>query len=91
MSKTTTDKVTRCSFCNKTSNQVETIVVGPDVSICNECVNIANKVIARERSKNPIELKGEMPTPAEIKQALDQYVIGQEIAKKTISVAVDNQ
>ncbi|MBN1478979.1 ATP-dependent Clp protease ATP-binding subunit ClpX [candidate division KSB1 bacterium] len=79
-----------CSFCGKNSNQVETIVTGPDVSICNECVSIANKVIARERSKKPFSLKGDIPTPEEIKRELDQYVIGQEHAKKTISVAVYN-
>ncbi|MBN1466640.1 ATP-dependent Clp protease ATP-binding subunit ClpX [candidate division KSB1 bacterium] len=79
-----------CSFCGKNSDQVETIVTGPDVSICNECVSIANKVIARERSKKPFSLKGEIPTPEEIKSELDQYVIGQEHAKKTISVAVYN-
>lgn len=79
-----------CSFCGKNSNQVETIVTGPDVSICNECVSIANKVIARERSKKPFSLKGDIPTPEEIKSELDQYVIGQEHAKKTISVAVYN-
>ena len=79
-----------CSFCGKNSNQVETIVTGPDVSICNECVSIANKVIARERSKKPFSLKGEIPTPEEIKGELDNYVIGQEHVKKTISVAVYN-
>ncbi len=79
-----------CSFCGKNSNQVETIVTGPDVSICNECVTIANKVIARERSKKPFSLKGDIPTPEEIKVELDNYVIGQEVAKKTISVAVYN-
>ncbi|MBN1560165.1 ATP-dependent Clp protease ATP-binding subunit ClpX [candidate division KSB1 bacterium] len=79
-----------CSFCGKNSDQVETIVTGPDVSICNECVSIANKVIARERSKKPFSLKGDIPTPEEIKGELDHYIIGQEHAKKTISVAVYN-
>ena len=79
-----------CSFCGKNSNQVETIVTGPDVSICNECVTIANKVIAREKSKIPFILHGGIPTPESIKSELDKYVIGQEYAKKTISVAVYN-
>ncbi len=79
-----------CSFCGKNSNQVETIVTGPDVSICNECVAIANKIISREKAKKPFTLKGRIPTPEEIKKELDSYVIGQENAKKTISVAVYN-
>ncbi len=79
-----------CSFCGKNSSQVDTIVTGPDVSICNECVAIANKVISRERAKKPFTFKGEIPTPEEIKSELDYYVIGQERAKKTIAVAVYN-
>jgi len=79
-----------CSFCGKNSNQVDTIVTGPDVSICNECVTIANKVIAREKTKIPFILHGGIPTPEAIKNELDKYVIGQEYAKKTISVAVYN-
>ncbi len=79
-----------CSFCGKNSGQVDTIVTGPDVSICNECVSIANKVISRERSKKPFSLKGSIPTPEDIKAELDSYVIGQEQAKKVISVAVYN-
>jgi len=79
-----------CSFCGKNSNQVETIVTGPDVSICNECVGIANKIISRERSRRPFTLKGNIPSPEEIKKELDGYVIGQEYAKKTIAVAVYN-
>ena len=79
-----------CSFCGKNSNQVETIVTGPDVSICNECVKIANKIIAREGTKKSFSLKGEVPTPEDIFSQLSKFVIGQEHAKKTISVAVYN-
>ncbi len=78
-----------CSFCGKNSNQVDTIVTGPDVSICDECVSIANKVVARERSKKPFKIT-KVPTPQEIKNELDAYVIGQDNAKKAISVAVYN-
>ena len=79
-----------CSFCGKNSNQVDTIVTGPDVSICNECVKIANKIIARESSKKTFTLKGNVPTPEEIFNQLSKFVIGQEYAKKTVSVAVYN-
>ncbi len=79
-----------CSFCGKSSYQVETIVTGPDVSICNECVTIANKIIAREKSRQGYYSLGRIPTPAEIKAELDRFVIGQEHAKKTVAVAVYN-
>jgi ATP-dependent Clp protease ATP-binding subunit ClpX len=79
-----------CSFCGKNSNQVETIVTGPDVSICDECVKIANKIIAREGTKKSFSLKGKVPTPEDINNQLSHFVIGQEHAKKTISVAVFN-
>jgi len=79
-----------CSFCGKNSNQVDTIVTGPDVSICNECVALANKIIAKDKQKTPFTFQGHIPTPQEIKNELDSFIIGQELAKKTISVAVYN-
>lgn len=79
-----------CSFCGKNSNQVDTIITGPDVFICNECVRIANQIIQDNIAKQSLLAKGQMPTPAEIKEELDRYVIGQEKAKKTIAVAVYN-
>lgn len=88
------DKLSRrlviCSFCGKNSHQVDTIVTGPDVSICSECVEIANKIIARDRSRKKYTFEGKIPSPEEIKKELDFYVIGQEHAKKTVSVAVYN-
>lgn len=79
-----------CSFCGKNSNQVETIITGPDVYICNECVRIANQIIQENIAKQSLLTKGQIPTPVEIKNELDRYVIGQEKAKKTIAVAVYN-
>ncbi len=79
-----------CSFCGKTSRQVETIVTGPDAAICNDCIAVANKVIAREQAKKPSISVGAIPTPAEIKSELDNYVIGQEQVKKAVAVAVYN-
>ena len=79
-----------CSFCGKNSNQVETIITGPDVFICNECVSIANQIIQDNIAKQSLLAKGQLPTPAEIKEELDKYVIGQEKVKKTIAVAVYN-
>ncbi|HOT96741.1 MAG TPA: ATP-dependent Clp protease ATP-binding subunit ClpX [bacterium] len=79
-----------CSFCGKNSQQVETMVTGPDVTICSECVVIANKIIAREKARRTTTTVERMPTPAEIKAELDQFVIGQDHAKETIAVAVYN-
>ncbi len=79
-----------CSFCGKNSQQVETIVTGPDVTICNECVAIADKIVAREKSRRTFTTLGPLPTPAQIKTELDRFVIGQDRAKETIAVAVYN-
>ncbi len=79
-----------CSFCGKNSKQVETIVTGPDVSICNECVSIANKVISREKQKKTFSLEGDIPKPLEINNELNRFVIGQEKTKRALSVAVYN-
>ncbi len=79
-----------CSFCGKNSQQVETIVTGPDVTICNECVAIADKIVAREKSRRSTTALGPIPTPEQIKTELDRFVIGQERAKETVAVAVYN-
>ena len=79
-----------CSFCGKNSNQVECIVTGPDVYICNECVKSASEIIKEDQHRRRILERQEIRTPAEIKQELDQYIIGQDDAKKVISVAVYN-
>jgi len=80
----------RCSFCNKTQNEVKKLIAGPNVYICDECVEVCGDIIAEERK---IDRSRPLPTllkPAEIKAFLDQYIIGQEQAKKKISVAVYN-
>ncbi len=84
------DRLFICSFCKKNSNQVDCIVTGPEVYICNECVRSASEIIRDDIQKRSVPFYGRIPTPAEIKQELDDYVIGQERAKKSLSVAVYN-
>lgn len=79
-----------CSFCGKNSNQVETIITGPDVFICNECVEAAGQILKENTHKRLGEKKFTIPRPEEIHNELNNYVIGQESAKKMISVAVYN-
>lgn len=79
-----------CSFCGKNSNQVDCIVTGPDVYICNECVKNASEIIREDMNRRALIAKSRIRTPAEIKRELDDYVIGQETAKKVVSVAVYN-
>ncbi|QIA27983.1 ATP-dependent Clp protease ATP-binding subunit ClpX [Thermaerobacter sp. PB12/4term] len=80
----------KCSFCGKYQDQVKRLVAGPGVYICDECIELCNDIIEEELSEEAdVELK-DLPKPAEIKAFLDQYVIGQERAKKILSVAVYN-
>ena len=85
----------RCSFCGKSQEQVQRIIAGPGVYICNECIGVCTNII-EEDSYDDSEMSytideiNTLPTPAEIKNVLDEYVIGQENAKKTLSVAVYN-
>ncbi|MBD3289094.1 ATP-dependent Clp protease ATP-binding subunit ClpX [candidate division KSB1 bacterium] len=79
-----------CSFCGKNSNQVDCIVTGPDVYICNDCVKSASEIIKEDLKRRKKLANQKIRTPAEIKQELDKFVIGQEEAKKVISVAVYN-
>src|SRR5467141_3885805 len=80
----------RCSFCGKSQNDVRKLIAGPTVYICDECIELCNDIIAEEwEEEKSKELRG-LPKPAEIKNVLDQYVIGQERAKKVLAVAVHN-
>ena len=80
----------RCSFCGKTQDQVKKIIAGPDVYICDECVNLCQEIVLEELGDD-IEIDiSEILKPAEIKEILDTYVIGQDEAKKTLAVSVYN-
>ena len=86
----------RCSFCGKEQTQVERLIAGPSVFICNECVELCNSILEDELSFLPDELPDrkrnafKLPLPTELKKSLDEYVIGQEKAKRALSVAVYN-
>src|SRR5437016_4145571 len=80
----------KCSFCGKSQNDVRKLIAGPTVYICDECIELCNDIIAEEwEEEKSKELRG-LPKPAEIKNVLDQYVVGQERAKKILAVAVHN-
>ncbi|MBD02992.1 MAG: ATP-dependent Clp protease ATP-binding subunit ClpX [Gemmatimonadetes bacterium] len=79
-----------CSFCGKGVGQVEKIITGPSVHICNECVALCNEVLEEETKQEPNLNGNPLPKPAQIKEQLDEHIIGQERAKKALSVAVYN-
>ncbi|SDN02379.1 ATP-dependent Clp protease ATP-binding subunit ClpX [Megasphaera paucivorans] len=81
----------KCSFCGRSQSEVQKLIAGPGVYICDECVTVAQHILEEEMKEEApsFQLK-ELPTPHQIKETLDQYVIGQESAKKTLSVAVYN-
>ncbi len=90
---TTSEKTLFCSFCGKSQHEVKKLIAGPSVFICDECIDLCNEIIRDELPNAAVALKGEkgeLPTPQEIKNNLDQYVIGQETAKRSLSVAVYN-
>jgi ATP-dependent Clp protease ATP-binding subunit ClpX len=84
------DKHLRCSFCGKSKDSVKRFISGPSVYICNECVSLCNEILAEEEEKEAASTTAPLPPPTEIKEILDQYVIGQEDAKRSLSVAVYN-
>lgn len=80
-----------CSFCNRTQEEVRKLIAGPSVYICDECIELCNDIIAEEgTTEEPTVANSKVPRPKEIKSFLDQYVVGQEQAKKALSVAVHN-
>lgn len=80
-----------CSFCGKSQREVKKLIAGPTVHICDECIELCNDIIAEEAQKEDVRTgTTKIPKPAEIKNVLDDYVIGQDQAKKTLSVAVHN-
>ncbi len=90
--KTKNDHATplKCSFCGKGREEVKKLIAGPAVFICNECVDLCNEIIAEEWEEAKEAKIPRLPKPAEIKRTLDEYVIGQDRAKKILSVAVHN-
>src|SRR5246127_4640861 len=90
--KTSGDKLLYCSFCGKSQHEVRKLIAGPSVFICDECIELCNDIIREEGTGTEATRadKNKLPTPHEIRQILDQYVIGQDLAKKILSVAVYN-
>jgi ATP-dependent Clp protease ATP-binding subunit ClpX len=87
------EKVLYCSFCGKSQHEVKKLIAGPSVFICDECIELCNDIIRDEvpaEGADPKAAKSDLPVPSEIKASLDQYVIGQDVAKRTLAVAVYN-
>jgi ATP-dependent Clp protease ATP-binding subunit ClpX len=85
-----TDTIVHCSFCSKHKNQVVKLIVSHKVAICNECVDLCESLLRQQDNSKQITNKLQIPDPLDIKQYLDQQVIGQEQAKIVLSVAIAN-
>ena len=83
-------KQLKCSFCGKPQDQVKKLIAGPDVYICDECVDLCVDLVNEDLENSPVMTSGKLPKPKEIKAVLDEYVIGQDRAKRVLSVAVYN-
>src|ERR1700739_4435893 len=86
------NNLTMCSFCGKSHAEVRKLIAGPGVYICDSCINVCKSILDKELNEDARRKSSNIrvPKPAEIRRALDQYVIGQDTAKKTLSVAVHN-
>ena len=82
------EEILRCSFCGKTQNEVKKLIAGPNVYVCNECIDICNEIINDDEKAESVTTRTALPKPQEINNFLDEYVIGQEDSKKRLSVAV---
>jgi ATP-dependent Clp protease ATP-binding subunit ClpX len=87
---TSSDKHLRCSFCGKSKESVKKFISGPNVYICNECISLCNEILAEEVERSAADSITHTPKPTDIKGTLDDYVIGQNTAKKSLAVAVYN-
>ena len=86
-----TSEVFKCNFCTKSQKQVKRLIAGDGVYICDECIGLCNEIIEEEFPRvETFGLQEELPKPKEIRDFLDQYVIGQDAAKKALAVAVYN-
>ena len=83
-------KLLYCSFCGKSQHEVRKLIAGPSVFVCDECVELCNDIIREELDDRADQGQAKLPTPHEIKDFLEEYVIGQQRAKKVLSVAVYN-
>src|SRR5947208_2459503 len=83
-------KLLYCSFCGKSQHEVRKLIAGPSVSVSDECIEICNNIIREDLDDRAERARDKLPKPHEIKKVLDEYVIGQERAKKVLAVAVYN-